>query len=64
MRIKDSLSNGFTSVFEYDGDAWIGFVEELPGANSQGVTLEVVRENIKEAIALILETNHALKLAS
>ena len=30
----------FTTVFEQDGDWWIGYVEELPGANTQGATLE------------------------
>lgn len=38
-------------------EGYVGFVEELPGANTQGETLEEVRENLKEAVALILETN-------
>jgi predicted RNase H-like HicB family nuclease len=51
------MANTFTAVFEQDGPWWIGYVEELPGANTQGKTLEEVRENLKEAIALILEAN-------
>jgi predicted RNase H-like HicB family nuclease len=47
----------FTAVFERDGDWWIGYVEELPGANTQGQTLDEARENLKEAIQLILEGN-------
>jgi len=47
----------FTAVFEQDGPWWIGYVEELPGANTQGATLEEARENLKEAIRLILEEN-------
>lgn len=47
----------FTAVFERDGDWWIGSVEELPGANTQGRTLEEVRENLVEAVHLILEAN-------
>lgn len=39
---------------------YIGFVEELPGANSQGATLEEVRANLAEAVELILEANRAL----
>jgi predicted RNase H-like HicB family nuclease len=50
----------FTAVFEQEDDTWIGFVEELPGANTQGSTLEEVRENLREAIQLIIETNREL----
>lgn len=50
----------FTAVFEQDGDWWVGYVEELPGANTQGATLEEARENLKEAVALILEANREL----
>ena len=46
--------NKFTAVFERDGDWWIGYVEELPGANTQGRTLEEARENLKEAVALVI----------
>lgn len=50
----------FTAVFEQDGDWWIGYVEELPGANTQGRSLEEVRENLKEAVQLVLEANRDL----
>jgi predicted RNase H-like HicB family nuclease len=50
----------FTTVFQKVGEGYIGFVEELPGANTQGHTLEETRENLQEAIELILETNRAL----
>ena len=50
----------FTAVFERDGDWWIGFVEELPGANTQGRTLEEARENLVEAIQLVLEANREI----
>ena len=46
--------NKFTAVFERDGGWWIGYVEELPGANTQGRTLEEARENLKEAVALVI----------
>jgi transcriptional regulator with XRE-family HTH domain len=56
-----STSTGpFTAVFEQDGGGWIGYVEELPGANAQGETLEECRESLKEAVALVLETNREL----
>jgi predicted RNase H-like HicB family nuclease len=49
-----------TAVFEQDGDWWIGYVEELPGANTQGRTLEEARENLKEAVQLVVEANREL----
>jgi predicted RNase H-like HicB family nuclease len=55
--VRGSMINTFTAVFERDGDWWIGYVEELPGANTQGKTLDEARENLKEAIQLILEAN-------
>jgi predicted RNase H-like HicB family nuclease len=54
------MENHFTAIFEKDGPWWIGYVEELPGANTQGNTLEEARENLKEAVALILEANREL----
>ena len=50
----------FTAVFEHNGDWWVGYVEVLPGANTQGATLEEARENLKEAVALIIEANREL----
>lgn len=50
----------FTAVFEQDGPWWVGYVEELPGANTQGRTLEEARENLKEAIRLVLDANRGL----
>jgi predicted RNase H-like HicB family nuclease len=38
----------------------VAFVEELPGANTQGATLEEARANLEEAVALVLEANRAL----
>jgi predicted RNase H-like HicB family nuclease len=50
----------FTAVFRKVPEGYIGFVEELPGANAQGATLEETRRNLDEAIDLILEANRAL----
>jgi predicted RNase H-like HicB family nuclease len=57
---SNDMENKFTAVFEQDGDWWIGYVEELPGANAQGETLEEARENLREAAQLILEANREL----
>ena len=54
MKIK--LTADFQSVPE----GYIGFVEELPGANTQGDTLDETRANLEEAIELVLEANRVL----
>lgn len=50
----------FTGVVEKRGHWYIGYVEELPGVNTQGRTLKEVKENIKEALCLIIEANTEL----
>lgn len=49
-----------TAVFRKIPKGYVGFVEELPGANTQGRTLAEARRNLKEAIELVLETNREL----
>lgn len=48
------------AVFQKVPEGYIGYVEELPGANTQGVTLEETRENLKEAIELVFEAKRQL----
>ena len=54
------MNISLTAVFQKVSDGYIGFVEELPGANTQGYTLEEARANIKEAILMVLDANRAL----
>ncbi|HUO44908.1 MAG TPA: type II toxin-antitoxin system HicB family antitoxin [Burkholderiales bacterium] len=49
-----------TAVFQKVPEGYIGFVEELPGANSQGATLDETRANLAEAVELVLEANRTL----
>jgi len=49
-----------TAVFQKVPLGYIGFVEELPGANTQRATLEEARTNLVEAVQLVLEANRAL----
>ena len=49
-----------TAVFQKVPEGYIGFVEELPGANTQGETLEETRSNLREAIAMVMEANRTL----
>ena len=47
-----------TAVFEAaEEGGYIAFVEELPGANTQGETLDEARANLVDAVALLLEAN-------
>jgi predicted RNase H-like HicB family nuclease len=49
-----------SAIFQKVPEGFIGFVEELPGANTQGATLDEVRNNLTEAVELVLEANRAL----
>jgi predicted RNase H-like HicB family nuclease len=49
------MTNEFTAIFERDGEWYIAYCPEIPGANGQGKTKEEARRSLVEAIALILE---------
>ncbi len=42
-------------------EGYVAFVEELPGANTQGDTLEEARANLKEAVTMVLDANRELE---
>jgi len=48
------------AVFEKVPEGYIAFIEELPGANTQGPTLDQARANLQEAVRLVLEGNRSL----
>jgi len=50
----------WTAVYQKVPQGYVAWVEELPGANTQGETLVETKENLKEAITLVLETNRAI----
>lgn len=49
------MSSQFSAVYEQDGEWYIGYCLEVPGANGQGRTIEECRESLRAAIQLILE---------
>jgi predicted RNase H-like HicB family nuclease len=53
-----------TAVFMKVPEGYIGFVEELPGANTQGQSLDEARANLNEAVAMVLDANRALSAKS
>lgn len=49
------MHNEFTAVFEKEGEWYIGYCPEIPGANGQGHSIEECRDSLAQAISLILE---------
>jgi predicted RNase H-like HicB family nuclease len=54
----------YTAVIKKDGDWWIGWVEEIPGVNSQGATREELLDNLRSALAEAIEMNRSDALAA
>lgn len=54
------MTQRFTANYSKRGKWYLGWVEEIPGVNTQGKTLKETRENLQEALGLILEVNRAL----
>ena len=50
----------FTAVYRKVAEGYVAYVEELPGANTQGATLDEARDNLREAVQLVLEANRSL----
>jgi predicted RNase H-like HicB family nuclease len=49
-----------TAVLKKSGNWWAAYVEEIPGVNTQGATKEEARENLKEALQMVLAANRAI----
>ena len=56
------MKREFTAIYKKRGNKYIGWVEEIPGVNTQGKTKQEIKENLKEALLLILEVNKKLAL--
>ena len=57
-------SRKFTAVYKKSGKWYSGWIEEIPGVNTQGRTFTETKSNLKEALLLILETNRMLSKKS
>ena len=55
-----TLSAVYEEVPEFEGGGYVAYTEELPGAISEGDTLEEARENLRDAIELLLQANREL----
>ncbi len=58
------MAESYTAVIQQSDDWWIGWVEEIPGVNSQGKTREELMENLHSALQEALEMNRADALAA
>jgi len=54
------MKREFTAIYKKSGKWFLAWIEEIPGVNTQGRTLREAKENLKEALYLILETNRNL----
>jgi len=53
------MHSEFTAVIERDGDWYVACCPEVPGANGQGRTKDEAKQNLIEAVALVLEDRRA-----
>jgi len=54
------MARQFTAIYKKTGKWYLGWIEEIPGVNTQGKTLKETKDNLKEALLLILQTNQIL----
>lgn len=56
----EQITQKFTANYKKSGKWYLGWIEEIPGVNTQGKTLKEAKENLKEALSLVLEANRAM----
>lgn len=54
------MKHQFTAVYKKSGKWHLGWIEEIPGVNTQGRTLKEAKENLKEALLLVVESNRLI----
>lgn len=58
------MKTGYTAVIQQEGEWWIGWIEEIPGVNSQGKTRDELLENLRDALEEALEMNRTEAMAA
>lgn len=51
------MKQQFTAIYQKQGKWYLGWIEEIPGVNTQGRSLKEAKENLKEALSLVLDAN-------
>ena len=64
IRRKRRSGDSYTAVIRRDGTWWIGWIEEIPGVNSQGQSRSELLDNLRSALKESLEMNRADALES
>jgi len=54
------MAKKFSAIYTKEGEWWAAYVAEVPGANAQGITLDEARENLRDALSMVLEENPEL----
>ncbi|MDP2937316.1 MAG: type II toxin-antitoxin system HicB family antitoxin [Dehalococcoidia bacterium] len=57
------MTREFTAIIEKRGKWFVGYIEEIPGVNTQGKTVKETRSNLQEALNLILQANRELAIS-
>ncbi|MGH7466457.1 MAG: type II toxin-antitoxin system HicB family antitoxin [Longimicrobiales bacterium] len=58
------MPTNYTAILQHRGPFWIGWIEEIPGVNSQGDTREELLDNLRSALREALELNRAEAVAA
>jgi len=53
------MNTSYTAIVQQQGEWWIGWIEEVPGVNSQGKTRDELLDNLRDALEEALEMNRA-----
>jgi predicted RNase H-like HicB family nuclease len=61
--MADNKGMKLTAAYKQVGDWWAASIEEIPGVHTQGTTFEEARENLKDALLMVLEVNRELASA-
>ncbi len=57
------MKQTYNAIYQKHGKWYLGWVEEIPGVNTQGETLQEARENLEEALSLMLEVKNIYSLS-
>jgi len=60
LELTENKSMKLTAAYKQVGDWWAASIEEIPGVHTQGATFEEARENLKDALQMVLEVNREL----
>ena len=60
VELTENKDMKLTADYQQVGDWWAASIEEIPGVHTQGATFEEARENLRDALQMVLEVNREL----